>query len=455
MSTHVVVDVGDPAVASLSSCLRPFPGGFSLLTETGRLRTFFVRSGALPRTDATDDLGAKAWAGVQLTSANAVELSTPLSQGSFPLDKDIPVDHSWSRDGAVLVVLRRGSFTVYFRGGINECNVFNDNHGTPDMDESAPAKIAIGRAESTCCADGTAVDIAQCTIVGRASLGLAKVYSGRNSFEGKVVACCAVPVADDSGRHRQFAQNADDGYEERPPGCDYLIAVGGTFGIECHRLEKSIVQSHAAEDNNNNNNSASRKTRRLQKTTRAGSLESQQNEKVEPDVGNRPHQDTQEDQTVEDATAAKTTAPEEVPSPPLSTRHWSCRLLTTLFDGYPVVAVDFSPDANIFAAAAMTGHVKVWEVLCLLAVPLPVPTRATAPASKQPVLVGAGGRGKLGQRRKQGQGSQDQSREENAAFLRRNELASVVPTSSIGGCVGPESIWSTVVRQEKRTLQLE
>ncbi|CAN0041187.1 unnamed protein product, partial [Ectocarpus fasciculatus] len=59
-----------------------------------------------------------------------------------------------------------------------------------------------------------------------------------------------------------------------------------------------------------------------------------------------------------------------------------------IFQGYQVVALAFSPDSSLVAAAAMTGHVKVWEVAAVVAAPIspPLPPQQNngPPTKKEP-----------------------------------------------------------------------
>ncbi|CAM9732968.1 unnamed protein product, partial [Ectocarpus fasciculatus] len=108
--------VGDPASSSLSSCLCAFPGGFSLLTERGLLRPYLVSGTAAGLAGTTRGSAASTpcpAADEVVVAAAPVRLSE--HSGAFPAGKDVPVDHAWSHDGALVVVLRRSGYTAYWR----------------------------------------------------------------------------------------------------------------------------------------------------------------------------------------------------------------------------------------------------------------------------------------------------------------------------------------------------
>lgn len=318
------IDVGDPAASSLSSCLCAFPGGFSLLTETGLLRPFLVSN--VPQE------GSAAEATVVAAAATPVRLSTPSPEGSFPAGEDVPVDHAWSQDGQVLVVLRRSGYRAYRRAARELGNSPLSQRRPPFADKRG--EDSGSRAEdSSRTRPGSAA----------ASLGLAEAYVGSNGFHGKVVACCVLGAPSSSAAPRTSVCSEGDKYGSGS-GQTYLIAVGGTHGIECHELELRQREESSSEEGKRAGNAAQRE-------------------------GNA------------------------ISAPPLAT----CRPLTNVFQGYLVVALAFSPDSGLMAAAAMTGHVKVWDIAALVvpASPPQQPSRRpngrSIPARKYPRESARGG----------------------------------------------------------------
>lgn len=319
-----LVSVDEPAASSLSSCLCAFPGGFSVLTETGRLRPYLV-SEARKASHAGSAVA-------EVVAATPVHLSTALlQQGSFPTDRDIPVSHTWSRDGSVLVVLRRSSFTAYWRD-----STCSDSCGTSPRLGSRRGNDEHITDTELGSSTGTPRNVAP-------SLDLAEVHTGTNGFEGKVVACCLLGVA-------TAASAAGSGRNGRT----YLIAVGGSFGIECHAFQPPVAcRSNAG--------SSSGRFQQQQPATR-GTVEKQDLERgqASPTETERPTSGAA------GAAAAAVTA--------------ICRSLVSLFRGYPVVALALSRDSGLLVAAAMTGHVKVWDV-SLIAKTNP-PSPPTLPTNK-------------------------------------------------------------------------
>jgi len=298
------VSVGDPAVSSLSSCLCAFPGGFSLLTEAGLLRPFLV-------SDAAGQGSAAGEAAV--VAATAIRLSEPSQEGSFPLGSDTPVDHSWSQDGDVLVVLRRFGYTVYSR-----------RRPSPRKEERAPnGSSSSGRSSRL-----EEVPFRDRQSSNAPSLGLVEVHVGSNAFEGKVVACCSLcgPAATAAAATKSGVGGSGSG-----SGRAYLIAVGGAFGIECHALAMS------------------------QQPEKAGAGKEEQ-EPASP--------------------------PEDNEGKPAAVAGATCRPLANVFRGQLVVAIAFSPDSGLMAAATMSGHVKVWDVPALVVLPPPPPPQPLSRQSK-------------------------------------------------------------------------
>lgn len=312
------IDVGDPAASSLSSCLCAFPGGFSLLTETGLLRPFLV-------SNASQE-GSAAEATV-LAAATPVCLSKLSPEGSFPAGADIPVDHAWSRDGHVLVVLRRSSFAAYAR------------------DLSSSLRLSQRRLCADECAEGSnQAGGSSRTRPGSAALSLTLVeaHVGSNGFGGKVVACCLLGASAAAARSSACSEGGECGIGS---GQTYLIAVGGTSGVECHALELRRRGEFGSEER--------------KRTSRGG--------------------DATEDE-----------------GKPVVAPGATCRPLTNVFQGYLVVALAFSPDSGLMAAASMTGHVKVWDVAALAAPARPPqqPSRQSngIPARKEPAAARGGGK---------------------------------------------------------------
>lgn len=512
MNTHAVVDIGEPAASSLSSCLRSFPGGFSLLTETGLLHPYLlatdvaapVAATATDRDDAATPTAASRAHIVKVTAAPPLEVSNPLPQGVFPVDRDIPVDHTWSRDGVLLIVLRRTNFSVYcvqhHHGQVPPCpSSVNRLDGSSGRDggrkkeeaNDTPSTAAVGGkyscpASLTACAE-------------RGSLVLVKVHSVQNNFEGKTVACCRVPSSGaamgggssrrlkSNGRGSPLTGNGDDDL-----GGLYLVAVGGSFGIECHSFEATRWQSRTACSTGNKGVAAEKQRRRHTTPVRLfpddacspferckGMEQGPTNADTRSQSNNMHPDDTGTVHTVTPrATTPATTTTTETREPSAS---WTCRQLPPLFEGFPVVAVDFSQDSNLLAAAAMTGHVRVWEVSGLLGpppatLPPPSPLVTTPPTygsgSRQAYPCGSaardsgggsvggsgggsGGRGKRRQWRKQGQVSQAERKRQAAAASSKSHVAGSAggggPTSGGRGSpsrdvISSEALWGTAVR---------
>lgn len=339
------LSVGDSPASSLSSCLCTFPGGVSLLTEKGLLRPFLISDAAVSEegsaaSSATATAAAAAAGATEVIAAAPVCLSDPSPEGSFPTDRDTPVDHAWSQDGNALVVLRRSSFTAYARPATTAGTNLRRRLQALLLSPSTN-----GRTESS---RGREEDRARTADSRPAppSLGLTKVHTGSNGFEGKVVACCSLGSKDSaaaaascktvpSGRSCKHSSTGKS--NERT----YLIAVGGTFGMECYALELPQCPEEAG-------------------------------------AGERKH-----DRKPDDGSSRR--KPADTPS---------CRPLAKIFQGYPVVALAFSPDSTFLAAAAMTGHVKVWENAELTRQPPPPPHRSSNARSKSGSRGGRGGKHK-------------------------------------------------------------
>lgn len=319
------IDVGDPAASSLTSSLCAFPGGFSLLTETGLLRPFLVSH--------VSEEGSAAAATV-VAAATPVGLSKPSPEGSFPVDADIPVDHAWSQDGQVLVVLCRSTYAAYAR----------------ELDKTVGSQRRRPCADEHTEEDSSRAEASSGTRPGNTtpSLGLVEAYVGSNAFDGKVVACCLLAASSPTAERRGVGSEGGKRGSGSGSGQTYLIAVGGTSGIECHVLE-------------------------LKRHEESGSEERK--------------------------CAGK--AVEEEAAPTAAAPRATCRPLTSVFQGYLVVALAFSPDSGLMAAAAMTGHVKVWDVAALAAPPPPPPQQPPRqsnnrgiPSRKEPREAARGGRGR-------------------------------------------------------------
>ncbi|CAM9135444.1 unnamed protein product [Scytosiphon promiscuus] len=180
------------------------------------------------------------------------------------------------------------------------------------------------------------------------SMGLTKIHTGSNGFEGKVVACCSLDsttsaAAAVGAAACNSASSGLKGKNSSTRGCSkrtYLIAVGGTFGVECHALEVSQCTEDAGEG--------------------------EQKHYPKPDDGRR---------RAETPTA-------------------TCRAVAKIFQGYPVVTLAFSQDSSFLAAVAMTGHVKVWEVVELIRHrPAPPPPHRSTKARSRRDSGARGGRG--------------------------------------------------------------
>ncbi|CAN0006350.1 unnamed protein product, partial [Ectocarpus sp. 4 AP-2014] len=104
--------------------------------------------------------------------------------GAFPAGKDVPVDHAWSHDGALVVVLRRSGYTAYWRD--------------PKAAVSSRAPLLSPRRSDKLVGDSSSKHAAEnCTPRPPSSgvppsLGLAEVHTGSNGSEGKAVACCSL-----------------------------------------------------------------------------------------------------------------------------------------------------------------------------------------------------------------------------------------------------------------------
>lgn len=332
--------VGDPAISSLSSCLCAFPGGFSLLTERGLLRPYLVSDTAAGTTRGS---AASTGAEEEVDVVAAVPVRLSEQSGVFPAGKDVPVDHAWSHDGALVVVLRRSSYTAYWR----DANAAVPSRAPP-LSLRRPRKLvedsSSRHAAENCTQRPPSSGVPP-------SLGLAEVHTGSNGAEGKAVACGSLPdshpaVASTAAAAAAAASNSSSSSIRRGT---YLIAVGCSFGIECHALDITSQPQEEEEE--------------------VGTEEGKKHELGEGHGA--------------DAGAEKLSA--------------TCLPLTTIFQGYLVVALAFSPDSSLVAAAAMTGHVKVWDVAALVAAPTPPPPpsqRNNAPQTKKEPAARSRGRGK-------------------------------------------------------------
>lgn len=361
------IDVGDPAASSLSSCLCSFPGGFSLLTETGLLRPYLVAS-------TIDSNHA-----VEAVEAATVQLSTPSQQGSFPIDRDVPVDHVWSRDGRMLVVLRRSRFSAYCRPNAATTT-------TTRRDMLPQTRPRDGRRRERPIAPP-----ARTTDVAWPSLDLEVVHTGHNGFEGKVVACCLLRSAAAAATASRPAQSTRH---------TYLLCIGGTFGIECHVLDVTVMPAPSSSSN------ADPSAERHQQS--AGGTGSRVLR------GNATHGPGPDVKVTTDTELAAT-----------------CQPLTSLFHGYPVVAIAISPDSGLVAAAALTGHVKVWEVASILTEAEAVAAATAASATAVPQQREPAGRGRRGK----GKRSSDAGRVMRSLRRRRGSDAAVLWSVTVRGLV--------------------
>lgn len=357
--------VGDPAASSLSSCLCAFPGGFSLLTETGLLRPFLVSE------TSNREEGSAAEAIIVAATPLRLSLSEQPSptDGTFPAGGDVPIDHAWSQDGHILVVLRRSSYTAYCRDSIEAVA-----EGTPSRLDAGGAVFSQHRPTTGEGNEGSTEPESSMrsppSSTGAPSLGLAEAHTGSNGFEGKVVACC-LPLGARAGGEAAAAPN---GSRSSSGERTYLIAVGGAFGVECHALEcRQCPQDVGAE-------------------------------KIKQS-------------SLEDGGAGNQTASS------LAT----CRRLTSIFQGYPVVALAFSQDSRLMAAASMTGHVKVWDVDALAAPPPPQQSNSNAPPKKEAAAARGRGGGK-----KKGVGN--------------TLLSATRPSAGCGGHSDIAPLWGIAVR---------
>ena len=331
------VSVGDPAASSLSSSLCAFPGGFSLLTETGRLRPYLVLD-----TEGDDHATTAAVAVPQVVAAAPIHLLTsPSPQGLFPVDEDVPVDHCWSCDGRVLVVLRRSSYTVY-----HCCRGFQRRSCGSNDENGGGGRRGQGQARPR-------------DVIGL-SLGLEEMHTGKTDFGGKVVACCSIDVPAAAAAAAESALAPSGGTDDRPT---YLVAIGGTYGIECHAVEVSTAPHSSA----GTTTTMAKEKQQVEQEPGRGPLPG----KSRPLQGQACTADTEEELQSTGAAAATAT----------------CRPLTTLFRGYPVVALACSPDSSLMAAAAMTGHVSVWEVGSFADL-APAQQQEVAPTKREPVKRG-------------------------------------------------------------------
>lgn len=377
-----LIGVGEPAASSLSSCLSAFPGGFSLLTETGRLRAYLIgttfNNGTSTRTsiDEQEQLQHRQKGSCLATAVATapVQLNAPPPQGSFPVESDVPVDHTWSQDGQVLVVLRRFGFTVYWRNvrsfytasttpdvcgkGTVFCSgrhqgpttdTSHDYQRTGDGKRGSPTTpaAAAAREEEIGAGNVSGSDVPL--------LGLVEMYSGKNGSEGKVVAC-GLLGADAAGSSNEKGLGANT----------YLIAVGGAFGVECHALDALGSPPRASKE------TSAKKGQRQQQGQQQWS---------------RREGDTK---TARSHGFSERKGEGQGSSPPTAPGA-TCRSLSSLFLGYRVVALAIAPDSGLMAAAAMTGHVKVWDVNLISPVELPP---LAHPTRKQPAGRGGRGRGK-------------------------------------------------------------
>lgn len=355
---------------------------------------------------------------VSVVAAAQIELSAPSRDGLFPVDRDIPVDHAWSQDGALLVVLRRSSFTVYSRrdkasseeakpqqrGGIEKDAVVSQDSVVP-LTKSAPVQ-PVGP-----------------------ELSLDLRYLGTNSFEGKVVTCCSGATAGlkalDCHGETEQGGTSDTG---KPCDRPYLIAIGGSYGVECHHIEVAI-ENHRASNN-------------------LGQLLHDGSPKLCGNRGRETGKEQVEDRRHNQKTASNDSCRDGNGIMGIA----SCQLLATLLCGYPVVSIAFSSDASLFAAAAMTGHVQVWNVSTLREWALP-------PPPKTPVLPRRESRrhstGSERRRRGRGKGSREGSdtmngqrgkrgpreRRKSHDSIDRQTIRSLPP----GASHGPLPLWSATV----------
>lgn len=331
------IKVGDPATSSLSSCLRSFPGGFSLITETGLLRPYLV-------SHEGQQQGSGGAGSATVVAAAPLRLCAVLPEGSFPLDKDIPFDHAWSSDGRLLVVLRRASFTTFWRES-GEC----------------PA----GSSEGGRCGDGTDRSAATLT----PSLGLVEQCTTSTRSEGKVAACCLLGETEALSRGGNISGVSSG---EKHDVLKYFIAIGGTFGIECYSLEATPTP-HVDADPPTMKHDKQRQQQQLQQQHQLHQHKQQRKQRqkasgrksqVKKANGQGVQRSEAISRDVQRCIAVTGTGSATV-----------CRQLTTLFYGYRVVSITISPDSALMAAAAMTGHVKVWDINLIG----PLPSSSTPP----------------------------------------------------------------------------
>lgn len=351
MTQHI--GVGDPAASSLSSCLCPFPGGFSLLTETGLLRPYLVAPIVDSSSHATTAFKA-------VEAATTVQVSTPSRQGSFPVDRDIPVDHAWSRDGRLLVVLRRSSFSAYCRRNTAATTTTTTTTATTAttmcgdimLPQTRPA--GNGRRRTTTRAKSPIASPSARTRgneAGRPSLDLELVHTGRNGFEGKVVACCSLRPAAAAAPAAAPASSGAQSNSSSNRRHTYLICIGGTFGIERHALD--VAEAVPAAPNTSTGTSTG--------TSSDAELATERHQQPAEENGSPPGLrlrvrgiNAKHDPRPRGEGGKMTATDAELAA--------TCQPLTSLFHGYPVVAIAISPDSGLVAAAAMTGHVRVWEI---------------------------------------------------------------------------------------------
>lgn len=333
------IKVGDPATSSLSSCLRSFPGGFSLITETGLLRPYLV-------SHEGQQQGSGGAGSATVIAATPLRLSAAPPEGSFPLDKDIPFDHAWSSDGRLLVVLRWSNFTAFWRESW-EC--------------------LAGSTEGGKCRDGADRSAAILT----PSLGLVEQCTTSTRSEGKVVACCLLGETKASSRGGNLSGLSSG---EKHNALKYLIAIGGTFGIDCYSLEATPTPPQVDADPH---------TRKHDRQRQHQQLQHKQQRKQRQKASSRKSQVKTNGLDVKRSEAIPCDVQRHIA---VTGKGFTtgCQHLTSLFYGYRVVSITISPDSALMAAAAMTGHVKVWDIKLIG----PVPPSPTPPERNKGSMVG-------------------------------------------------------------------
>ncbi|CAM9380141.1 unnamed protein product, partial [Choristocarpus tenellus] len=256
------VAICDPAAAALNSCLRAFPGGVSLITESGLLRPFVF----------ADTLDA-----VLTLAVPPLTLYKGKQEGA--------VDHAWSEDGCVLVVLFRANFSVYTRASNSLTSSLQSQ--SPLLSDSASTPLG--------CRFSSADLSREDCFKARPWSDLHLVHAENIAFEGKVTSCCKM-----KGAEGEWLR--------------YLVVVGGSFGIKCY-----IVLLPSSQLNLFANPVLSEEESGGTMGTTNGASKNQ-------------------------------------------TCRGSVKGGVSLFVGYPVVAVAFSPDSRLLAAASMTGHLQIWDV---------------------------------------------------------------------------------------------